>query len=148
MFTIDGRDAKDFDDAVSLEMLDHGHVRLGVHIADVGHYVPLGSELDHEAYMRGTSVYFPGRVIPMLPEQLSNGVCSLRPDEDKFTLSALMEIDEAGNVRNVQLKRTITRSKARLVYEDVNALFAGEAMLEEGMAEVKGALLQNLTSTV
>ena len=140
MFTIDGRDAKDFDDAVSLEMLDHGHVRLGVHIADVGHYVPLGSELDREAYMRGTSVYFPGRVIPMLPEQLSNGVCSLRPDEDKFTLSALMEIDEAGNVRNVQLKRTITRSKARLVYEDVNALFAGEAMLEEGMAEVKGAL--------
>ena len=140
MFTIDGRDAKDFDDAVSLEMLDHGHVRLGVHIADVGHYVPLGSELDREAYMRGTSVYFPGRVIPMLPEQLSNGVCSLRPDEDKFTLSALMEIDEAGNVENVQLKRTITRSKARLVYEDVNALFAGEAMLEEGMAEVKGAL--------
>ena len=140
MFTIDGRDAKDFDDAVSLEMLDHGHVRLGVHIADVGHYVPLGSELDREAYMRGTSVYFPGRVIPMLPEQLSNGVCSLRPDEDKFTLSALMEIDEAGNVRNVQLKRTITRSKARLVYEDVNALFAGEAMLEEGMAEVKEAL--------
>ena len=140
MFTIDGRDAKDFDDAVSLEMLDHGHVRLGVHIADVGHYVPLGSELDREAYMRGTSVYFPGRVIPMLPEQLSNGVCSLRPDEDKFTLSALMEIDEAGNVENVQLKRTITRSKARLVYEDVNALFAGEAMLEEGMAEVKEAL--------
>ena len=140
MFTIDGRDAKDFDDAVSLEMLDHEHVRLGVHIADVGHYVPLGSELDREAYMRGTSVYFPGRVIPMLPEQLSNGVCSLRPDEDKFTLSALMEIDEAGNVENVQLKRTITRSKARLVYEDVNALFAGEAMLVEGMAEVKEAL--------
>jgi len=140
-FTIDGRDAKDFDDAVSLEMMDNGHVRLGVHIADVGHYVPQGSELDREAYMRGTSVYFPGRVIPMLPEQLSNGVCSLRPDEDKFTLSALMEMDAEGQVASVELKRTIIRSKARLVYDDVNALFAGDAMQKESMAEVEDALL-------
>ena len=140
-FTIDGRDAKDFDDAVSLEMLDNGHVRLGVHIADVGHYVPQGSELDREAYSRGTSVYFPGRVLPMLPEQLSNGVCSLRPDEDKFTLSALMELDAEGGIADMRLERTITRSKARLVYDDVNALFAGDAMLEEGMEEVRDTLL-------
>jgi len=140
-FTIDGRDAKDFDDAVSLEMLDNGHVCLGVHIADVGHYVPQGSELDREAYSRGTSVYFPGRVLPMLPEQLSNGVCSLRPDEDKFTLSALMELDAEGGIADMRLERTITRSKARLVYDDVNALFAGDAMLEEGMEEVRDTLL-------
>lgn len=124
-FTIDGRDAKDFDDAVSLERLENGHVLLGVHIADVGHYVPLGTPLDREAYRRGTSVYLPGRVLPMLPEQLSNGVCSLRPDEDKFTLSALMEIDDDGRVVRERLARTITRSKARLVYDDVNAFFDG-----------------------
>ena len=122
-FTIDGLDAKDFDDAVSLETLPHGAVRLGVHIADVGYYVPQGSALDREAWQRGTSVYFPGRVLPMLPEQLSNGVCSLRPDEDKFTLSALMDIGPDGEVTEMRLLRTITRSKARLVYEDVNALF-------------------------
>lgn len=140
-FTIDGRDAKDFDDAVSLEMMENGHVRLGVHIADVGHYVLQGSALDHEAYLRGTSVYFPGRVIPMLPEQLSNGVCSLRPDEDKFTMSALMELDAQGEVVDAKFLRTITRSKARLVYDDVNALFAGDAMQKESMAELEGTLL-------
>ena len=139
-FTIDGSDAKDFDDAVSLERLDHGLVRLGVHIADVGHYVPQGSLLDREAYLRGTSVYFPGRVLPMLPEQISNGVCSLRPDEDKFTMSALMDIDDEGNVVHTSLKQTITRSKARLVYDDVNALFDGDAQQQERMANVKDAL--------
>ena len=125
-FTIDGRDAKDFDDAVSLERTDGGW-RLGVHIADVGHYVPQGSALDREAFLRGTSVYLPGRVIPMLPEQLSNGVCSLRPDEDKFTLSALMDMDAQGGVTSLRLCRSITRSNARLVYDDVNALFEGDA---------------------
>lgn len=125
-FTIDGRDAKDFDDAVSLEALPGGAWRLGVHIADVGHYVPQGSALDREAFLRGTSVYLPGRVIPMLPEELSNGVCSLRPDEDKFTLSALMDMDAQGEVTNLHLCRTITRSNARLVYDDVNALFDGD----------------------
>ena len=125
-FTIDGADAKDFDDAVSLELLGNGAVRLGVHIADVGHYVPQGSALDREAYLRGTSVYLPGRVLPMLPEQLSNGVCSLRPDEDKFTLSALMEMSAGGEVLSLRLARTITRSAARLVYDDVNRLFAGD----------------------
>ncbi len=140
-FTIDGRDAKDFDDAVSLERLPDGRVRLGVHIADVGHYVPMGSPLDREAYVRGTSVYFPGRVLPMLPEQLSNGVCSLRPDEDKFTLSALMDIDENGEVVSFRLARTITRSKARLIYDEVNALFDGDVQMREKMALVEKTLL-------
>ena len=141
-FTIDGRDAKDFDDAVSLEKLEGGRVRLGVHIADVGHYVPDGSALDREAFLRGTSVYFPGRVIPMLPEQLSNGVCSLRPDEDKFTLSALMDMDTNGCVTDMRIERTITRSKARLVYDDVNALFDGDAHQKELMGELEETLIQ------
>ena len=140
-FTIDGSDAKDFDDAVSLERLENGLWRLGVHIADVGHYVPQGSALDREAYLRGTSVYFPGRVLPMLPEQLSNGVCSLRPDEDKFTMSALMDVDEAGNVVHTRLLRTITRSNARLVYDDVNRLFDGDAAQRERMAGLEDTLL-------
>ena len=140
-FTIDGADAKDFDDAVSLERLENGNVRLGVHIADVGHYVPQGGALDREAYLRGTSVYFPGRVLPMLPEQLSNGVCSLRPNEDKFTMSALMEIDEGGNVIHTSLGRTITRSKARLVYDDVNALFDGDEERRHRMAGLEETLL-------
>lgn len=140
-FTIDGSDAKDFDDAVSLERLENGLWRLGVHIADVGHYVPQGSALDREAYLRGTSVYFPGRVLPMLPEQLSNGVCSLRPDEDKFTMSALMDVDEAGSVVHTRLLRTITRSNARLVYDDVNRLFDGDAAQRERMAGLEDTLL-------
>ena len=140
-FTIDGRDAKDFDDAVSLERLENGHTRLGVHIADVGHYVPQGSALDREAFLRGTSVYFPGRVLPMLPEQLSNGVCSLRPGEDKFTLSALMEMDEDGSVVGLRLERTITCSDARLVYDDVNALFDGDPIQRQAMATLADTLL-------
>ena len=140
-FTIDGSDAKDFDDAVSLERLEGGLWRLGVHIADVGHYVPQGSALDREAWLRGTSVYFPGRVLPMLPEQLSNGVCSLRPDEDKFTMSALMDVDEAGSVVHTSLLRTITRSNARLVYDDVNRLFDGDAAQRERMAGLEDTLL-------
>lgn len=140
-FTIDGADAKDFDDAVSLERLPDGNLRLGVHIADVGHYVPRGSPLDREAYIRGTSVYFPGRVLPMLPEQLSNGVCSLRPDEDKFTLSALMDVAPEGEVISARLARTITRSKARLIYDEVNALFDGDPDMSAKMAGEKETLL-------
>ncbi|MBR5225165.1 MAG: ribonuclease R [Clostridia bacterium] len=139
-FTIDGADAKDFDDAVSIEPAGNGNWLLGVHIADVGHYVPRGSALDREAYQRGTSVYFPDRVIPMLPERLSNGVCSLRPGEDKFTLSALMEISGSGEVVSSRLARTITRSKARLIYDEVNAMFDGDASMQEKMALVKAAL--------
>ena len=130
-FTIDGADAKDFDDAVSLEQLQNGNVLLGVHIADVGHYVPQGSALDREAFLRGTSVYLPGRVLPMLPEQLSNGVCSLRPDEDKFTLSALMEMNAQGEAVSLRLARTVTCSKARLIYDDVNRLYEGDEAQRE-----------------
>lgn len=119
---------------MSLEHLENGNVLLGVHIADVGHYVKPGTALDREAFARGTSVYLPGRVLPMLPEQLCNGVCSLRPNEDKFTMTALMEIDDAGRVVNERIARTITRSKARLVYDDVNALFNGSEQQQAAMA--------------
>ena len=143
-FTIDGRDAKDFDDAVSLERLDSGNLRLGVHIADVGHYVREGTALDREAFARGTSVYLPGRVLPMLPEQLSNGVCSLRPDEDKFTMTALLELTPAGETADVRLVRTITRSNARLVYGDVNEFFAGDAAMRQTLAQKHPELPETL----
>lgn len=119
-FTIDGADARDFDDAVSIERLNGGY-RLGVHIADVSHYVRKGSALDVEASRRTTSVYFPGHVLPMLPEQLSNGICSLNPDVDRLTFSCIMDIDLDGNVGEYRIVPSVIRSKARLVYEDVTA---------------------------
>ncbi|MBP3428977.1 MAG: ribonuclease R [Clostridia bacterium] len=146
-FTIDGRDAKDFDDAVSLEEMENGHLLLGVHIADVGHYVPQGSALDKEAYLRGTSVYLPGRVLPMLPEALSNGVCSLRPGEDKFTMSALIELTREGEIVAHRVVRSLTRSDARLVYDDVNAFFAGDAVQAQRLEEMHpqlGCALQKM----
>ncbi len=123
--TIDGEDAKDFDDAVSLEHMSNGHLKLGVHIADVGHFVPQGTPLDRDAFQRGTSVYFPGMVIPMLPEELCNGLCSLRPGEDKYTLSAFMEMTPDGEVVHESIHRTIIRSRHRLIYSHVNAFFEG-----------------------
>jgi ribonuclease R len=117
--TIDGESARDFDDAVSIERRPEGTYRLGVHIADVAHYVTEGSELDREARLRGTSVYYPERVVPMLPEELSNGLCSLRPGVPRLTLSAFLDIDHDGRVVGRRFAETVIRSARRLTYGEV-----------------------------
>ena len=124
--TVDGADAKDLDDAVSLHRDEDGRFHLGVHIADVAHYVAAGSPLDREAYRRGTSVYFPDRVLPMLPPALSNGVCSLHPQVERLTLSCFMEIDGKGRVIRHELAESVIRSAHRLTYEEVNAFLNEE----------------------
>lgn len=129
IFTIDGDDAKDFDDAVSLETLENGHLLLGVHIADVSHYVTPGSPLDAEAFRRGTSVYYPGHVVPMLPFALSHGICSLNPEEDRLAFSALMEFDKDGRRHNSTFSKSVIRSGARMTYHNVNKILAGDETL-------------------
>ena len=119
-FTIDGPDAKDFDDAVSIESLDNGNYKLGVHIADVAHYVKLNSALDKEALSRGNSVYLIDRVIPMLPKELSNGICSLNPHLERLTLTVFMEIDKKGTVVDHRIVESVIKSKHRLIYDDVS----------------------------
>lgn len=121
-FTIDPEDARDFDDALSIRLLDNGHVEVGVHIADVSHYVRPGSAIDKEAYRRATSVYLVDRVLPMLPEQLSNIICSLRPDEDKLCFAAVFELDENGQTYNTWFGRTVIRSDRRFTYEEVQEI--------------------------
>jgi ribonuclease R len=120
--TIDGESSRDFDDAVSVERLPGGLFRLGVHIADVGHYVGEGTALDGEAYRRGTSVYYPDRAIPMLPEALSNGLCSLRPHVPRLTLSAFLDIDRDGRITAGRFAETVIRSTRRLTYNEVRRL--------------------------
>ncbi|MDE7180971.1 MAG: ribonuclease R [Muribaculaceae bacterium] len=117
-FTIDPRDAKDFDDALSIRQLANGNWEVGVHIADVTHYVKPGSVIDKEAQKRATSVYLVDRTIPMLPERLSNGICSLRPNEEKLTFSAIFELDAKANVVNSRIGRTVIRSDRRFTYEE------------------------------
>ncbi len=117
-FTIDPKDAKDFDDALSIHKLENGNWEIGVHIADVSHYVIPGTLLDDEAYDRATSVYLVDRVVPMLPEVLSNDVCSLRPNEDKYTFSAVFELDENAKILKEWFGRTVTHSDRRFSYED------------------------------
>jgi ribonuclease R len=120
--TIDGETAKDFDDAVHIEKLENGNFVLGVHIADVSHYVARDTALDREALRRGTSVYFPDRAIPMLPEELSNGLCSLKPQVDRLTLSVLMEVDRSGNVCRYSLHDGVIRSQERMTYTSVGKI--------------------------
>ena len=125
IFTIDGEDAKDLDDAVRVEKLDNGNYKLEVHIADVSHYVKENSLLDREALIRGTSIYMLGRVIPMLPRELSNGLCSLNEGEDRFTISCIMEIDQKGNVVSGEVVKGIIKVTKRMNYNDVQAILDG-----------------------
>ncbi len=126
-FTIDPADAKDFDDAISFKALENGNVEVGIHIADVSHYVQSGSALDKEAFERGTSVYLVDRVIPMLPERLSNGLCSLRPNEDKLCFSAVFELDKEANVVEQWFGKTIIHSDTRFSYEDAQEILENKS---------------------
>ena len=127
IFTIDGEGAKDLDDAISLRRLPKGGWRLGVHIADVSHYVRERTPLDRCVMQRGTSVYFTDKVVPMLPPALSNGACSLNSGEDKYTISALITLDAEGNITDLKLRPTLINSRVRGVYSEVNKLLSGEA---------------------
>ncbi len=139
-FTVDGDDSRDFDDAVSLETLDNKNVRLGVHIADVTHYVAEDSNLDKEALKRATSVYFPHMVIPMLPKKLSNGICSLNPDTDRLTLSVFMEFDSDANMHSHKIVKSVIHSHARMTYNNVNKIFDGDDELRSEYSEITPVL--------
>lgn len=133
--TIDGADAKDLDDAISFYMENDNYV-LTVHIADVSHYVVPGSSLDKEAESRGNSVYFPGKVIPMLPKELSNGICSLHENVDRYTLSCKMVVNKDGRVIDTQVNKGIIRSDHRMTYDDVNKIIAGDSVLCEKYSDI------------
>lgn len=135
-FTIDPKDAKDFDDALSIRRLKKGNYEVGVHIADVTHYVKPDSLLDKEAQKRATSVYLVDRVVPMLPEHLSNGICSLRPDEDKLTFSCIFEMNDKAHVVNYRIARTVTRSVRRFTYEEA------QQVIETGVGDYKDEILK------
>lgn len=135
-FTIDPADAKDFDDAISFKKLENGNYEVGIHIADVSHYVTPDSTLDKEAFERGTSVYLVDRVIPMLPERLSNNLCSLRPNEDKLCFSAVFEMDEKANVIDQWFGRTVIHSDRRFSYEEAQEIIEGKE------DELSGAILK------
>ena len=133
-FTIDPIDAKDFDDALSIEYLENGHCEIGVHIADVTHYVKTNTALDREAYLRSTSVYLVDRVLPMLPERLSNGLCSLRPNEDKYTFSAIFTFDKDDNLVKKWFGKTVIHSNRRFAYEEA------QEVLETGKGDMSAEL--------
>ncbi|MEN8886893.1 MAG: RNB domain-containing ribonuclease, partial [Winogradskyella sp.] len=129
-FTIDPKDAKDFDDALSFKILDNGLYEIGIHIADVSHYVQPGTVLDDEAYERATSIYLVDRVVPMLPERLSNGACSLRPHEEKYTFSAVFQMNDKCEIKNEWFGRTVTYSDARFAYEEAQAIIENNPKYE------------------
>ena len=140
LFTIDGDTAKDFDDAVSLELLPNGRYHLGVHIADVSNYVRPGTALDDEAFRRGTSVYYPGHVVPMLPFALSNGICSLNPNVDRLAFSVFVELDAEGKRGAAEFHRSVIRSHARLTYNQVNAALGGDPAARSALTELMPVL--------
>lgn len=141
--TIDGETARDFDDAVSLEQLENGRWRLGVHIADVSYYVRDGSALDEAAFERGTSVYFPERAIPMLPERLSNDICSLKPQVDRLTMSALIELHSNGRVADYRLTPSVIHSHERMTYTSVNEIITNpDGETARGYSHIKNMLLK------
>ena len=141
-FTIDGADAKDLDDAVHIKALDNGNIELGVHIADVSYYVTEGSALDREALNRGTSTYVTDRVVPMLPERLSNGICSLNPRVNRFTQSCVMEINADGHVVNYQISQSVIKTTERMTYSDVNEMLAGNQEFLEKFAAIAESVEQ------
>jgi ribonuclease R len=143
--TIDPVDAKDFDDAISIRLLKSGLYELGVHIADVSHYVLPGTELDKEADKRATSVYLPDRVLPMLPEKISNELCSLRPHEDKLTFSAMFQMNEKGEVKQHWIGRTVIHSDHRFTYEEVQEIIEGKS---DGPHKNEVMLLNRIAQTL
>ena len=136
IFTIDPDTAKDFDDAISVEPLESGGFRVGVHIADVSHYVPEGRAIDREALSRGTSVYFPGFVVPMLPHPLSSGICSLKPDVDRLTVSVHATVDPSGNISDVRFSRSVIHSQARFTYQEAQQVLDGDEAVRDRFAVV------------
>ncbi|MDR0791824.1 MAG: ribonuclease R, partial [Chitinophagaceae bacterium] len=144
-FTIDPEDAKDFDDAVSIKKLSDGWLEIGVHIADVSHYVQPGTALDNEAYHRATSVYLPDRVNPMLPENISNVLCSLRPHENKLTFSAVFIMNEKGKIKDTWLGKTVIHSDHRFTYEDVQDIIEQKT---ESKYQVEILLLNELAQAL
>ncbi len=144
IFTIDPETARDFDDAISINKLSHGRYQLGVHIADVSHFVKPDSALDKEAFQRSTSIYFPDKVIPMLPEQLSNGVCSLQEKKDRFTFSVFIELDSHGEVQNVTFHEAIIRSKIRLTYEQAQEIISRNPKKSSSKPHYSNELVQKI----
>ena len=145
IFTIDGEDAKDLDDAVNVKKNDDGTYTLGVHIADVSYYVKSGSKLDREAIKRGTSIYMMDRVIPMLPKELSNGICSLNENQDRFTISVIMKINEKGKVVESRIFKSVIKTTRRMNYHDVNDLFLWED-IKQGKLEIENENDKKITA--